>query len=234
MIGENDDDARDNLGPGPTDDPVADAADYDVGYRKPPKSGQFKPGESGNPRGRKKREPTITDRLQKELGRKVPITEHGKKKSVSKLDLIFMTLTNQAAKGDLKAASMIISLLNSQAAETSPDLNTDVMNPEDLAILESFLAGMEVGEPFVDTAATIGSEAEEFPGADDRASPAKSTDASVGGELSGASDDAPPTEPGPPAKPAIAAETPPPPATTRQDYKPMVQPPQWRRPDDKQ
>lgn len=26
--------------------------DYDVGYGKPPKSGQFKPGKSGNPKGR--------------------------------------------------------------------------------------------------------------------------------------------------------------------------------------
>ena len=29
--------------------------DYDVGYRKPPKQGQFKKGETGNPRGRPKR-----------------------------------------------------------------------------------------------------------------------------------------------------------------------------------
>lgn len=28
---------------------------YKVGYKKPPKSGQFKKGQSGNPRGRKKK-----------------------------------------------------------------------------------------------------------------------------------------------------------------------------------
>ena len=28
--------------------------DYEVGYGKPPKSGQFKPGQSGNPKGRPK------------------------------------------------------------------------------------------------------------------------------------------------------------------------------------
>ena len=30
-------------------------ADYDVGYKKPPKRSRFKKGESGNPRGRPKR-----------------------------------------------------------------------------------------------------------------------------------------------------------------------------------
>jgi len=28
--------------------------DYEVGYGKPPKHGQFKPGQSGNPKGRPK------------------------------------------------------------------------------------------------------------------------------------------------------------------------------------
>lgn len=121
--------------------------DYEVGYRKPPKSGQFKPGQSGNPRGRKKREPTIIDRLKKELNRKVPISEHGRKRSVPKFDLMLMSVTNSAAKGDLKALGMIIALLSSQAAETTPELNTDVMSPEDIALLESYLRGMDMGEP---------------------------------------------------------------------------------------
>ena len=29
-------------------------ADYEVGYGRPPKNSQFKPGQSGNPRGRRK------------------------------------------------------------------------------------------------------------------------------------------------------------------------------------
>ncbi|MGA2795658.1 MAG: DUF5681 domain-containing protein [Roseiarcus sp.] len=32
---------------------------YDVGYCKPPKSGQFKPGQSGNPHGKPKKQPLM-------------------------------------------------------------------------------------------------------------------------------------------------------------------------------
>lgn len=149
MIGDNDeppfrDDDRQGPGDGSNSSP-----DYEVGYRKPPKSGQFKPGQSGNPRGRKKKQPTIADRLNKELSRKVTVTEHGKRKTVTKLELAFMALTNLAAKGDMKAISFVINLLNTQAAETFPALNTDVMTPEDLAILEGYLGGMDIGEPYV-------------------------------------------------------------------------------------
>jgi hypothetical protein len=31
-----------------------DSRDEDVGYRKPPRAYQFKPGQSGNPKGRRK------------------------------------------------------------------------------------------------------------------------------------------------------------------------------------
>ena len=34
----------------PEDEP--DMPEYEIGYGKPPKSGQFKRGESGNPKGR--------------------------------------------------------------------------------------------------------------------------------------------------------------------------------------
>ena len=34
--------------------------EYEVGYKKPPKSGQFQPGKSGNPKGRPKKPQTQT------------------------------------------------------------------------------------------------------------------------------------------------------------------------------
>jgi hypothetical protein len=39
--------------PSPSNSAVAEAP-YDVGYGKPPKHTQFKPGHSGNPRGRRR------------------------------------------------------------------------------------------------------------------------------------------------------------------------------------
>ena len=35
--------------------------DYEIGYKKPPKHTQFKPGQSGNPKGRPQKPQTIED-----------------------------------------------------------------------------------------------------------------------------------------------------------------------------
>ena len=63
--------------------------DYEVGYGKPPKEHQYKPGQSGHP-GPKKRKEDLTGSaielfraLKKALGRKITITEKGKPKRIT-------------------------------------------------------------------------------------------------------------------------------------------------------
>jgi hypothetical protein len=46
-----------------TSKPPKPPGQYDVGYGKPPAKGQFKPGQSGNPGGRRKGQPTPKKRL---------------------------------------------------------------------------------------------------------------------------------------------------------------------------
>ena len=49
---------------------------YAVGYGKPPKAGQFKPGQSGNPNGKQKGQPSLAEMMLAEAARIVKV-KHG-------------------------------------------------------------------------------------------------------------------------------------------------------------
>lgn len=54
---------------------------YEIGYGKPPAGNRFKPGQSGNPKGRKKNSKNILTLLRHELEGDVVVIENGKKPS---------------------------------------------------------------------------------------------------------------------------------------------------------
>ena len=57
--------------------------DYEVGYGKPPKAGRFKPGQSGNPRGRPKGTLNLKTDLQQELAERISVREGDRQLTVS-------------------------------------------------------------------------------------------------------------------------------------------------------
>jgi hypothetical protein len=78
---------------------------YDVGYGKPPKHSQFKPGQSGNPKGRKPGAKSLKSVVTKRASKKVKIrTESGYRK-VSTMEAVIEQLAIAAMKGDAKARS---------------------------------------------------------------------------------------------------------------------------------
>lgn len=89
-----------------------DDSDYNVGYCKPPKSGQFKPGQSGNPKGRKKGARSLKSVVQAVAFKKVPVrTASGIKKIPQHQALVEKTMQD-ALQGDAKARSEIFKLLD--------------------------------------------------------------------------------------------------------------------------
>jgi hypothetical protein len=90
--------------------------DDKVGYGKPPKHSRFKPGQSGNPKGRPKMAATpLAERINKVLDTPMPYREQGQVKVATRRVLSLKMLVDRAAKGDIAAADTILKIR--QAAE---------------------------------------------------------------------------------------------------------------------
>lgn len=82
-----------------------------VGYARPPKSGQFKPGQSGNLKGRPKGPGSLHKMIAKQAAKKVVVKENGVEKKMAKLDLVIAAMFSKASKGDVAAARLLTSLV---------------------------------------------------------------------------------------------------------------------------
>jgi hypothetical protein len=112
------------------------AANNDVGYGKPPRAHQFKPGKSGNPKGRPtgaKSEATI---LQDLLQHKIGLSERGKTRRITLHEAILRRIAEDCLKGNIKSAAF---LLNRYHAMTSNEPDESGLSHDEQTVLESYL-----------------------------------------------------------------------------------------------
>jgi len=81
---------------------------YEVGYGRPPKSGKWKAGQSGNPGGKKKGTKNGATILNEVMHRKVKVTEHGKSRKIIAEEGLYLSLLNHAQKGHFKATTYLL------------------------------------------------------------------------------------------------------------------------------
>lgn len=114
--------------------------DYEMGYMRPPKSGQFCPGQSGNPKGRPKGSKNTYKLLDEILNEKVQIVKNGNPIKIPKKLAMLLQAANKAAKGDLKALQILIPLMieadnkNEELAKVAATIRQD-----DMTIVKQFL-----------------------------------------------------------------------------------------------
>jgi hypothetical protein len=111
-----------------------------IGYGKPPKQHQFKPGQSGNPKGRKRGSRGLKTDLGAELRSKVPVTENGKTRQLTKQQLVLKAMVTKAAKGDTKAAAHVLSMTMQMFGIEDERTGKSKLNAADEALLADFLA----------------------------------------------------------------------------------------------
>jgi len=86
-------------------------ADYEVGYGRPPRHSRFKPGQSGNPKGRPKGRKNISTILEETFYRPVTLTENGRKSKVPAIEAMLLGLLRKSLDGDLRAFDKLAKLI---------------------------------------------------------------------------------------------------------------------------
>ncbi len=114
--------------------------DYEVGFCKPPVSGQFKPGQSGNPKGRPKGTKNLATDLDEESSSPVSILEGNKQKLISKQRALVKALYTKALKGDIRAMNTLIRMIERTAPIESVDNAEKPLSPNDAALMKEFLS----------------------------------------------------------------------------------------------
>ncbi len=88
--------------------PTDGERNYDVGYRKPPQHSRFKPGQSGNPKGRPRESKNWDTLIDQELNARIVVHKDGRRKKISKREAIATQLVNKAVSGDLRSARELL------------------------------------------------------------------------------------------------------------------------------
>lgn len=112
-----------------------DKSANDVGYGRPPRAYQFKPGQSGNPKGRPKGAKNEATILHELLNRKIPIREAGRTRKITVLEAILLRFTEDSLKGNTKSAAF---LLNRHGTLVTGEPQRAEASDDDQEILEAF------------------------------------------------------------------------------------------------
>jgi hypothetical protein len=85
---------------------------YKVGYKRPPRHTQFKPGQSGNPKGRAKGLQNHRTTLNRVMNEKVSVREGDKTRSMTKFEAMLQAQAVKGMKADARSASVILNLMS--------------------------------------------------------------------------------------------------------------------------
>jgi hypothetical protein len=113
-----------------------------IGYRRPPTHTRFKPGQSGNPKGRPKHARNLKTEFLEELSEVIRVREGDREMKISKQRAFVKALIAAAIKGDIRAASALVSFYRAFGSEPE-DAQPPSPTPDDLEILDEFV-GREV------------------------------------------------------------------------------------------
>ena len=116
--------------------------DYAVGYQRPPRATQFKPGQSGNPKGRPKAARGMNSIVRDNLTQKVLVRTANGTRRISRIDAVIQKTIELAMKGNPRALIEVLKLYSMAVPDTKVDRHDGVgsleeLSAADLAILKA-------------------------------------------------------------------------------------------------
>jgi Family of unknown function (DUF5681) len=122
------------------DDCHSSDAGYAVGYGRPPTHTRFKPGQSGNPRGRRKGLRNVRTVLEETLNQRITVRDGNGTRSLTKLDGVILTMVNGALKGNSKDLAAFITLIRSLGLtdETPEAPKSEPVTADDEAVIADY------------------------------------------------------------------------------------------------
>jgi hypothetical protein len=116
---------------------------YEVGRGKPPQSGRWVKGQSGNPGGRPKGSKNFSTMIQNESRRTVRINTPDGTRTVTKLEAALMQMGNKAAQGHLPSQREFFNLVQRSEETSSAEGKQFNLEEADEPVKKSLLKQMQ-------------------------------------------------------------------------------------------
>jgi len=114
--------------------------DYKIGYGKPPVGRRFQKGQSGNPRGPRRKD--LSSLLVAALNEPVYATIDGKRRKITKRQAIITQMVNESASANLRATKMLFDMMKEveQKAGAAAPPEPAKLTATDREVVELFVA----------------------------------------------------------------------------------------------
>ena len=114
--------------------------DYKIGYGKPPVGRRFQKGQSGNPRGPRRKD--LSALLTAALNEPAYAMIDGRRRKITKREAIVKQMVNESAGANLRATKMLFDMLKEveQKAGGAPPAEPAKLTPADREVIEMFVA----------------------------------------------------------------------------------------------
>jgi hypothetical protein len=120
-----------------------DATEGKVGYKRPPVKNQFRKGQSGNPRGRRKGQRNLGPVLAEVLRQTVTVKQDGESERMSKGEALIRIFLTKANKGDSRAIKAVLELSEKIGRIQSAELKLGGLGNYEFMLIPGMAASAE-------------------------------------------------------------------------------------------